>query len=97
MGINFWTRLKRSWPLFIAVVGPGLITAVADNDAGGVATYTVAAAMYGMASQYLATWVMLQRAGMQATEQALHCVAPVGEKDEYVKKLIGVVQPFIAE
>ncbi len=35
-----------------AVLGPGLITAVADNDAGGVATYTVAAALYGMASQY---------------------------------------------
>lgn len=34
-------------------MGPGLITAVADNDAGGVATYTVAASLYGMASQYL--------------------------------------------
>jgi len=50
-----------------------------------------------MASQYLATWVMLKRAGLQATEQALHYVAPVGEKDEYVKKLVGVVQPFVAE
>lgn len=50
-----------------------------------------------MASQYLATWVMLKRAGLAATEQALHYVAPVGEKDEYVKKLVGVVQPFIAE
>ncbi len=38
--------------LFFAVVGPGLITAMADNDAGGVATYTVAAALYGMSSQY---------------------------------------------
>lgn len=38
---------------FLAIVGPGLITAVADNDAGGVATYTVAAALFGMASQYL--------------------------------------------
>lgn len=38
---------------FLAIIGPGLITAVADNDAGGVATYTVAAALFGMASQYL--------------------------------------------
>lgn len=38
--------------LFFIVLGPGLITAVADNDAGGVATYTVAAALYGMSSQY---------------------------------------------
>lgn len=50
-----------------------------------------------MASQYLATWVMLKRAGQAATEQALHYVAPVGEKESYVKKLLGVVQPFIAE
>lgn len=49
-------KLKKNWPRLVAmaaVIGPGLITAVADNDAGGVATYTVAAAMYGMASQYL--------------------------------------------
>ncbi len=38
---------------FFLVLGPGLITAVADNDAGGIATYSVAAATYGMASQYL--------------------------------------------
>lgn len=47
----------RSWfqrfLIFIAVAGPGLITAVADNDAGGIATYTVAAATYGVASQFL--------------------------------------------
>ncbi|MDO8626517.1 MAG: divalent metal cation transporter [Candidatus Magasanikbacteria bacterium] len=46
-------KFLKYWPVFLAVVGPGIITAVADNDAGGVATYTVAAAMYGMASQYL--------------------------------------------
>ena len=43
---------KQQLLIFFAVAGPGLITAVADNDASGVATYTVAAAMYGMASQY---------------------------------------------
>lgn len=48
-----------------------------------------------MASQYLATWVMLLRAGVQATEQALHYVAPVGEKEAYVQKLLSVVQPFV--
>ena len=51
MDIN-WKTLKRNVLLFLAVVGPGLITAMADNDAGGVATYSVAAAMYGMSSQY---------------------------------------------
>ncbi len=52
MKLSFFSRFKRHFVIFLAVVGPGLITAVADNDAGGVATYTVAAATYGMASQY---------------------------------------------
>jgi len=46
-------NLKRRLLIFLAVLGPGIITAVADNDAGGVATYTVAASLYGMASQFL--------------------------------------------
>lgn len=33
--------------ILFAVVGPGIITAFADNDAGGVATYSVAAAKFG--------------------------------------------------
>ena len=33
--------------LIAALIGPGLITAFADNDAGGVATYSSAAAKYG--------------------------------------------------
>lgn len=44
---------KRRFLIFLLVIGPGLITAVADNDAGGLATYTVAASMYGMASRFL--------------------------------------------
>ncbi len=48
-----WKRIFGHAMLFLAVIGPGLITAIADNDAGGVGTYTVAAALYGMASQYL--------------------------------------------
>jgi Mn2+/Fe2+ NRAMP family transporter len=33
--------------LFLAVLGPGLITAFADNDAAGVATYSVSASKFG--------------------------------------------------
>ena len=50
-----------------------------------------------LASQYLSTWLMLRGAGEQATRQALHYAAPVGEKDAYVARLIGVVKPFIAD
>jgi NRAMP (natural resistance-associated macrophage protein)-like metal ion transporter len=33
--------------LFLAVLGPGLITASVDNDAGGITTYSLAGANYG--------------------------------------------------
>ena len=49
-----------------------------------------------LASQYLATWVMLKKAGEAATREALHYVAPVGEKQAYVQRLMAVVQPFCA-
>ncbi len=49
----FFYRWSRRFGIFLAVLGPGLITAVADNDAGGIATYTVAAATFGIASQFL--------------------------------------------
>ncbi|MCX7881172.1 MAG: divalent metal cation transporter [Patescibacteria group bacterium] len=50
---EFLNKFKRRLLLFLMVLGPGVITAVVDNDAGGVATYTVAASLYGMASQFL--------------------------------------------
>ena len=48
-----------------------------------------------MASQYLAAWMMLRGAGVDAATQALHYVAPVGEKDAYVARLLDVVRPFV--
>ena len=41
--------------VFFAVVGPGFITASVDNDAGGIATYSVAGAQFG----YSLLWVMI--------------------------------------
>ena len=33
--------------LFLAAIGPGLISALVDNDAGGITTYSVAGSQYG--------------------------------------------------
>lgn len=47
---EFFSR-GRSWrrriALFLAVVGPGIITSNVDNDAGGIGTYTQAGSAYG--------------------------------------------------
>ena len=40
-------NVKERFALFFAVMGPGIVTAFADNDAGGIATYAAAGAKYG--------------------------------------------------
>src|SRR5437870_7950186 len=51
--------LRRGWRsrlvLFLAVIGPGFITANVDNDAGGIWTYSVAGAQFG----YSLLWTMI--------------------------------------
>ncbi len=37
----------RQLLLILAVIGPGIITANVDNDAGGITTYSLAGARYG--------------------------------------------------
>ena len=41
--------------LFLAILGPGIITGSVDNDAGGITTYSVAAAVYG----YNLIWTLI--------------------------------------
>jgi NRAMP (natural resistance-associated macrophage protein)-like metal ion transporter len=41
-------RSSKAMRLFFAIAGPGIIVMVADNDAGGITTYTQAGAMYKM-------------------------------------------------
>ncbi|EYT81157.1 manganese transporter [Streptomyces sp. Tu 6176] len=47
--------LKRRLLTFLAIVGPGLIVMVGDNDAGGISTYAQAGQNYG----YSLLWVLL--------------------------------------
>jgi NRAMP (natural resistance-associated macrophage protein)-like metal ion transporter len=47
--MKFLKRSKSRILLFLAVVGPGFITANVDNDAGGILTYSQAGAQFGHA------------------------------------------------
>ncbi len=53
--MNFFKRFKYHIAVFFTVIGPGFITAVVDNDAGGIFTYSQAGAKYG----YLPLWTLL--------------------------------------
>jgi NRAMP (natural resistance-associated macrophage protein)-like metal ion transporter len=48
---NRWRRVL----VFMAIAGPGIITSNVDNDAGGIATYSMAGAHYG----YTLLWSLL--------------------------------------
>ena len=50
-----WKRFRYHIAIFFAVIGPGFITAMVDNDAGGILTYSQAGAKYG----YLPLWTLL--------------------------------------
>ncbi len=55
--MSMWQRLRpfrMRLALLLAVVGPGIITANVDNDAGGITTYSVAGGHYG----YGLLWMM---------------------------------------
>src|SRR5215831_8359442 len=53
---NVRTRsLRRRLAVFLAVVGPGLITSNVDNDAGGISTYSAAGAQFG----YTLLWSLI--------------------------------------
>ncbi|MEP7133792.1 MAG: divalent metal cation transporter [Chloroflexota bacterium] len=65
---SFWKKLL----IFLTVFGPATITAMADNDAGGVATYSIAGAKLGYPILFLLPVITLllaitQEMGMRLT------------------------------
>lgn len=48
-----------------------------------------------LASQYLAAWLIARLVGVEEARSAMHYVAPVGEKDEYVSRALANVAPYL--
>jgi Mn2+/Fe2+ NRAMP family transporter len=48
---SYWKKFL----IFLALLGPGIITGSVDNDAGGITTYSIAGAMYG----YNLLWTLI--------------------------------------
>lgn len=49
------TTAMRRLMIFLAIMGPGIITLNVDNDAGGIATYSLAGAGFG----YMMLWTLI--------------------------------------
>lgn len=50
-----------------------------------------------LAAHYLAAWMIARLEGVEAAQSALHYVAPVGEKEEYVSRALRRIVPFLHE
>ncbi len=49
------------------------------------------------ASQYLAAWIIARIEGEEAARTALHYVAPVGEKEDYVARAMKNITPYLKQ
>lgn len=80
--------LRRIW-LFLAVLGPGLITASADNDAPGIATYSMAGSRYGYGFLWLLIVVTVGEVIVQEMAARMGAVTGKGTAD-LIRERFGV-------
>lgn len=59
------------------------------------ASGNVATAGGCLASPYLAGWTIARLRGQEEAESALHYVAPVGEKDDYLERAWSAIAPYL--
>ena len=48
-----------------------------------------------LASTYLAAWIIARLQGEEAARNAVHYVAPVGEKEHYVERAMANITPYV--
>lgn len=89
-------RIRRSTLLgFLAVMGPGIITGFAGNDAGGVTTYTAVGAHYGFAMLWL---LLLSTAGLVVIQEMCARMGAVTGKglSDLIRERFGVRWTIVA-
>ena len=75
--------------LFLSFMGPGLITASADNDASGIATYSMAGSVYGYGFLWLILWVTIGEVVTQEMAARMGAVTGKGLTD-LIRERFGV-------
>src|SRR5512146_951361 len=90
--MTIWLRLKpirARLLLLLTVIGPGIITANVDNDAGGITTYSVAGAHYGYTLLWMMPLVALALVIVQEMSARLGVVTGKGLAD-LIRESLGV-------
>mgnify|MGYP005840959023 CR=1 FL=1 len=86
------SRLQRLL-LFLAILGPGLITASADNDAPGIATYSVAGSTFGYAFLWILVWITVGEVVVQEMAARMGVATGKGLTD-LIRERFGVKLTF---
>ena len=84
-----WSRFRRRTLLFLTVMGPGIITASVDQDAGGITTYSVAGAKYGYGLLWSLPFIILALAAIQEMGTRMGVVTGRGLAD-LIRERFGV-------
>jgi len=82
-------RHKRRLLVFLSIMGPGIITASVDQDAGGITTYTLAGARYGYALLWSIPFIVIALAVVQEMNARMGIVTGKGLAD-LIRDRLGV-------
>ena len=91
-----WGCSRTCPPAPTSSPSPGWAAGVEVLNQPFFARGNVATAGGCLASHYLAAWIIARLEGGDAAESALHYVAPVGEKEEYVSRACATSRPTFA-
>ncbi len=71
-------KKKPTWLLYLSAIGPGMVAALAGNDAGGIATYSSVGALYGYRMLWMIPVMMLLLSVVQESAARMGCVTGKG-------------------
>ncbi|HQO38671.1 MAG TPA: Nramp family divalent metal transporter [Candidatus Omnitrophota bacterium] len=92
------SKIKKFWReavIFLSVLGPGLITANVDNDAGGITTYSVAGAHFGFSLLWSFVPIIIALIVIQEMSSRMAVVTGKGLAD-LIREEFGVKVTFYA-
>lgn len=99
MDLRIFTRVFKSpfflsFIVFLSVVGPGIITANVDNDAGGITTYSLAGAQFGYSLLWLFIPMIIALAVIQEMGVRMGIVSGKGLAD-LIREKVGIRLTFL--
>src|SRR3990172_13409572 len=95
MKLKIFSRLRRNkFIIFLAILGPGIIASNAGNDAGGIATYSIAGAREGLRFLWLLFLITFILAILQEMSARMGVVTGKGLAD-LIRERFGVKITFL--